>query len=98
MSPSHDIAFMANLVSRDMRTVTGRNVRLLVDETGLDPWTGHSAGLKMEFHKTVKVHGGEEWRLEYLRKLLEQRQTAHYKADDEEERRISKLINSLCVN
>ena len=37
LSPSHEVAFMANLVSRDMRTVTGRNVRLLVDETGLGP-------------------------------------------------------------
>ena len=44
-----------------------------------DPWIGHSAGFKKELNKTVEVPGGEEWRLEYLRKLLEQRQTANTK-------------------
>jgi hypothetical protein len=38
-SPSTEVAFMANLMGRDLRSVKGRNMRLLRDETGLDPWT-----------------------------------------------------------
>ena len=36
-SPSHEVAVMANLVGRDMRSTTGRNLALLMDSSGLDP-------------------------------------------------------------
>ena len=29
---------MALMVARDVRTVTGKNIRLVETETGLDPW------------------------------------------------------------
>jgi hypothetical protein len=47
-SPSTKVSFIANLMGRDLRSVTGRNLRLLKDETGLDPWTSSPAMVKKE--------------------------------------------------
>ena len=78
-SPSHEVSFMANFVSRDLRTMTGRNLRFLADESGLDPWTVAPAKLKEVLHiKEANVPDGETWRLPYLDKLLEQREAASY--------------------
>ena len=78
--------------------MTGRNLRLLRDETGLDPWTASAASLKKELNKGQDVPIGEEWRIPYLGKLLEQRQAAHYGGYEDEEKRLAELIDSLCVN
>ena len=59
-SPSTEVAFMANLMGRDLRSVTGRN--LLRDETGLDPWTASAASLKKELDKGQDVPIDEEWK------------------------------------
>jgi hypothetical protein len=76
-SPSPEVSFMANLVGRDLRTVTGRNLPFLNDESGLDPWTESPARVKSVLSKRQdQVPVGEEWRLPYLGKLLEQRQAA----------------------
>ena len=40
----------------------------------------------------------DEWRVPYLTLLLEQRQTAHYGGMEEEEERLTGLIESLCIN
>ena len=98
-SPSPEVSFMANFVGRDLRTVTGRNIRLLRDESGLDPWTMTSAGMKRALDKKeVGVPVGEEWRLPYLGKLLEQRQSAVYSDCTKEEERLTGLIDSLCTS
>ena len=90
---------MANLMGRNIRSVTGRNLRLIKDETGLDPWTASAASLKNELEKgRPDIPNGEEWRIPYLEKLLEQRQAAHYGGFEEEEMRLAALIDSLCVN
>ena len=89
---------MANLMGRDLRSVTGWNLRLLKNETGLDPWTTSAASLKKELNKGQDVPIGEEWRIPYLEKLLEQRNAAHYGKYVEDEKRLIKLIDSLCVN
>ena len=38
------------------------------------------------------------WRLDYLARLLKQRGEASFIADDAEVRRLSTLIDSLCIN
>ena len=37
-SDTHEVSVMARIASRDIRSNFGSNVRLLHDETGLDPW------------------------------------------------------------
>ena len=97
-STSKEVATMANLVSRDVQTTTGTNLRLIERETGLSAWiTGH-VKLKdaLVQKETVQVEEREKWRIPLLNKLLIQKQELLYLGEDIED--ISGLINSLCIN
>ena len=37
-SPSKEVAVIANLVSRDIQTTTGSNIRTMEEASGLSPW------------------------------------------------------------
>ena len=89
---------MANLVSRDVQTTTGTNLRLIERETGLSAWiTGHVKLRDALVQKeTVPVEEREKWRIPLLNKLLIQKQELLYLGEDIED--ISGLINSLCIN
>jgi hypothetical protein len=56
--------------------------------------------MKQELVKaeTVEVHEQDLWRVDYLARLLEERQVLHYGGDREGEERVAALIDSLCVN
>ena len=54
-SPSPEVAVMANLAGRDLRTTTGRNLMYLQESTGLDPWVFGSTRLKSEVVKNEAV-------------------------------------------
>ena len=83
-SPSCEVAVMANLAGRDIRSTTGRNLAYLQECSGLDPWVFGSARLKEEILKNeaVEVPPLDEWRISYLRNLLEQRQMLHCMGDN----------------
>ena len=49
-------------------------------------------------NELIEVPEQDTWRIPYLRKLLAERLSAHYKGDAEEEDRLKELINSLVVN
>ena len=99
-SPIHEVAVMANLASRDIRSTTGRNLALVRECSGLDPWAYGSARLKVELAKAelLEVPPTDQWRVRYLGDLLEQRQILHYMGDKEGENTVSELIDSLCIN
>ena len=98
-SPSPEVSFMAYLVGRDRRTVTGRNLCLVQDETGLNPWLESPAKVKKVLANVkVEIPAGDYWRLGYLGTLLEQRQAAYYSGCMDEEERVNELIDSLCIN
>ena len=83
-----------------MRTTTGRNLRLLRELSGLDPWVFGSARLKEELVKfeMKEVPPLDQWRVPYLSSLLERRQVLHYQGDIEGEQELSDLVDSICVN
>ena len=89
---------MANLVSRDVQTTTGTNLRLIERETGLSAWITGQVKLKdaLVQKETVPVEEREKWRIPLLNKLLIQKQELLYLGEDIED--ISGLINSLCIN
>ena len=90
---------MAHYVSRDLRSVTGRNLRLIEDETGLSPWQQSPARIKQVLTSfREEVTAADQWRPAYLGRLLEQRQEAHYSGCQKEEERLDGLIESLCIN
>ena len=97
-STSKEVATMANLVSRDVQTTTGTNLRLIERETGLSAWITGQVKLTdaLVQKETVPVEEREKWRIPLLNKLLIQKQELLYLGEDIED--ISGLINSLCIN
>ena len=99
VNPSMEVAVMAGVVRRDIRSVTGSNLALLKKETGVDPLHGSMSQLKAELDmKRVIPPDLDRWRVEYLGKLLAERGEAFYRADESVVQRLSTLIDSLCVN
>ena len=99
VSPSPEVSFMAFYVGRDLRTTTGRNLRLIAEETGSDPWSESSGKMKTILgEKPVIVPDGDGWRIPYLHSLLEQRQVAHYSGNEESKKSLADIIDSLCIN
>ena len=99
-SPSREVAVVARLAARDVRSSVGANLALIRRETGLDPWAvgpGHLRAALLEADR-VEVPPGEEWRVKYLWRLLAERLHAHYTADIETEERLQELIDSLVIN
>ena len=99
-SPSYEVSVMAGLAGRDLRTTTGRNLKLVHDLSGLDPWETSSAKLREELIRKMKIDvpPTDKWRAPYLSSSLKQRQMCFYQGDSESMKTISVLINSLCIN
>ena len=73
ISPSHEVSFMAHLVSRDLRSVTGRNLRMVEDETGLSPWLQTPAKVKQVIASVKEDLPAIELALLGTRKLYQDR-------------------------
>ena len=88
---------MAGLAGRDIRTTTEKNLKLLEELSGLDPWVFGSGRMKHELVKseTVEVPEQDLWRVDYLARLLEERQVLHYGGDRDGEERVAALIDSI---
>ena len=99
-SPCREVAVLANLVGRDMRTTTGKNLSLIRKHSRGNPWTDSPKCLRAEMAKdeVVEVDDMDKWRVGYLGLLLEQRQQWHYLGADDKEKEIQNLVDSLCVN
>ena len=99
-SASKEVQVLSRFLARDIRSVTGRNLQLIVDVSGLNPWTASTAKLRdaLTASEVVDVPPQDRWRLSYLGSLLSQRRTAHNLALDTEVERLSELIDSLVLN
>jgi hypothetical protein len=99
-SASYQVQVISRLLSRDMLSVTGKNLRLVQEMTQLNPFTASRARLRaaLEVGELVDIPPLYQWRLPYLSSLLSQRGEAFYSAIEEEEQRLSELIDSLVIN
>ena len=99
-SPCREVAILANLVARDIRSTTGSNIRLVWDSSGKNPWCSGPTALRSGLAKAerVEVPEADRWRVKYLGTLLTQRQEWHYMGHEEQELLVQKLIDSLCIN
>jgi hypothetical protein len=99
-SPSWEVAVVARLAARDVRSSVGANLQLIGRESGLDPWAAGPGQLRSALlaADTTEVPPGDEWRVPYLQRLLSERLQAHYRADTSEEKRLKILIDSLVIN
>ena len=98
VSPSKEVATMANLVSRDVQSTTGANIRMIEELTGLSVWTTGQDRMKaaLQDYEKVPVAENDEWRISYLNKLLGYKQQLSYLG--EEVGALCDQIKSLCIN
>lgn len=99
-SACHEVQVLALLFGRDVKSTIGRNLRYIQEETNLNPWNCSQSKLKATLieRNWVGVPPMDNWRLPYLCKLLTQRREAFNMAMEEEEERLSDLIDSLVRN
>ena len=98
-SPSKEVSIMANIVTRDVRSNTGHNVNFIRQQTGLDPTLNSPREMKQALSDTKSEPCiSDQWRVNYLAKLLVERGEFHYWGDDRSANTITLLINSLCIN
>ena len=99
-SPSKEVQVLSRYLARDVRSVTGKNLQYVAEVTGLNPWTASQARLKAALvaEDTVQVPLQASWRVPYLCSLLGQRGAAHSLALEDEQDRLTELINSLVIN
>jgi hypothetical protein len=98
-SPSMEVAVMFGVVQRDIRTVTGSNIALIRQETGMDPISSFPWKVKLKLADNMsRVPEMDMWRLDYLAKLLTKRGEASYRVEDSVVVRLTALIDSLCIN
>ena len=90
-----EVSVMLGVVSGDVQSTTGQNVKMIRIETALDPTRATSFAVrKALIEGTPPVPGREKWRLSYLGTLLQTRGEAHYAGKDTG--LITTLIDSLC--
>ena len=99
-APSHEVVSAALLLARDMRTTLAKNIAYVETLTGQDAWAASPQlvrGIIMKT-ETVAPPPQDTWRLPYLAKLLQQRETLHSMGMDEEEETVQGLIDTLCTS
>ena len=92
-SKSTPVQLLANVVSRDVRSTTGKNLLLIESESGLDPWTASEESVR-EALKRNPVPDQDLWRLPLLCQFLMKRQDMEVIMESTEDN--TNLINSLC--
>ena len=90
---------MANLISRDLRSTTGKNLKTVRDASGLDPWVTSFGKMKnaIDTGEKVDVLPEDKWRIGYLWNLLGRLQEAKHMAMVDEQKELQTLIDSLVI-
>ena len=91
---SKEVALIANLVGRDIESTTGRNLRCISTDTGLNPWRDTSSQIKNEYESRIVLDERDSWKIHLLKNYLARRQflKEQFKPTDE----IDDLVDSLC--
>ena len=100
MSTSKEVQVLSRLLARDIRSVTGRNIWVIHELTGLNLWTASHHRLRAALceQEVVEVPLQDEWRIPYLSSLLSQRRVAKNLASEETVDYLTELINNLVRN
>ena len=83
-----------------MRTTLAQNIAFIEEMTGLNIWeiTPRMARKKLIELETVSLPPEDTWRLQYLGKLMQQREELHVMGMEVEKEELQGLINSLCIS
>ena len=92
-----EVRVLFNLVARDLQCTTAKNLKLVENSAGVDPWTAGPGKLKEELEKNqlVDIPPQDAWKLSYLRSLLMQLQQAKHLAQEDRVKYTQDLIDSL---
>ena len=94
-SASTEVQFVANIVARDVRTNTGRNLRLIQEEFSVNPWLTTAQQLR-EKYPTIEVPPDQEWVLPKLAAALDERLEREGEGEEGEEMEyLDFVINSF---
>ena len=93
-SNSAPVKLLANVVARDIRSTTGKNLHLIEAESGLDPWTSSEQSIRESLTRTP-VPNEDLWRLPLLCQYLAKRREMEALMENTDY--ITDLIDSLCV-
>ena len=98
-SVSQEVRVLFNYVSRDLQCTTAKNLKMVRDMSGLDPWTAGSWKLKEALHQKqlVDIPHQDVWKVEYLKSLLGQLQLAKQLVQEDRIDYIQDLIDSLVL-
>ena len=95
-SASTEVRILANIVGRDVRSTTGKNLWNIKAETGLDVWECSQQEIKKYLNGVqTDVPLRDQWRPAFLAKLLMERGEKMYQGEEVEE--LTELIDSLCI-
>ena len=100
-SPCREVNILAKVVTKDIRSITARNLKLVETETAGLTWMDPPSKVREALAKgEPTVPETDEWRIPYLGKLLEQRDSLEYQGNEDSEdfRNKQDLIDSLCIN
>ena len=96
-SASWEVRVMAELEVRDATSVTGRNVMMFKRELGTDPRTLTPKQTRELVRAAEKpVHPEEEWKLDMLEEMLEERKQLKSEGKKEELELLQFYCNTLC--
>ena len=95
----YEVRVLANFISKDLRSTTGKNLKTVGESSGLDPLVTSFGKMKNEIDskEKVSVQPEDQWRIGYLWKLLSKLQEAKHMALVDEQKEIETLIDSLVI-
>ena len=67
-SASKEVQVLSRLLSRNIQSVTGKNLNYIAESSGLNPWTVTQARLKAALvaEEVIQVPLQDRWRVPYL--------------------------------
>ena len=98
-SVCQEVRVLFNLVARDLQSTTAKNINLLKNTAGMDPWMAGPSKLKEALHRNqvVDIPPQDVWKMEYLRSLLRQLQEAKHIVQKDRVTYLQGLIDSLVL-
>ena len=92
-SASWEVRVLASIADKDVGSTMSKNLRNIQLEFNMCPWSNTGHAFK-KLYKDYPVPEEDNWRLPYLRKLLEQRRDMMICEEDTST--ITSLVDSLC--
>ena len=85
-----------NYVARDLQSTTAKNIKLVKETSGPDPWIAGARELKNAIQDNLPedIPPLESWKVRYLMSLLRQLQEAKHCVQDDRMKYLQDLIDS----